>query len=124
MAHTSETSESTLFEIVWDIILSFYILRGAAHYFAWTFCCSLPLAGSLLLSYPMFNLTPLQIRAIMICLCIGIVIRCAQHSVRVYKVPQHIAFRLSIGLLASGFLLIGEMLVWPALYWRWSIWKE
>lgn len=121
----ADTGEGPLFDIMWDIILSFYVLSGAAHYFAWTFCCSLPLAGSsLLLSYPMFNLTPLQIRGIIICLGIGMLIRCAQHSVRVYKVPKHIGYRLSIGLLASVFLLIGEMLVWPALYWRWSIWNE
>lgn len=121
----AETSESVLFDVIWDIILSYYVLSGALHYFAVTFFCSLPLAGSsLILSYPILNLSESQKQATIICLCIGVIICCAQYSIAVYKVPQQIGFRLSIGLLGCVFLLIGEMLLWPALYWRWSILRE
>lgn len=113
------------FEIIWDILLSYYVIRGAFHYSALTFFCSLPLAGSsLVLSYPIFDLTQLQQETAILVIFTFIVIVCAQYSMGVHKVPQQIGFRLSIGLLGTAFLLGGELAVWTALYRRGSIWGE
>lgn len=116
---------STAFNIIWDILLSFYIIRGAFYYFVLTFLCSLPLAGSgLVWSYPFSDLTQLQKETTILVLFTLVVIVCAQYTMRVYQVPHEISYRLSIGFLGTAFLLGGELAVWTIAYKRWSFWWE
>ncbi|EED21866.1 hypothetical protein TSTA_091060 [Talaromyces stipitatus ATCC 10500] len=114
-----------VFDIIWDILLSFYVIRGALHYSTLTFICSLPLAGSsLVLTYPTLDFTQRQTQATILFFFTVIVFVCAQYTMRLYKVPYQTSYRLSIGLVGAVFLLGGELAAWTVLHKRWSIWRE
>jgi hypothetical protein len=106
-----ETSAS-VFELMWDIALALFIIRIAFFYFALTF------ASSLIHTFirtsnvaPYNHLTgppaevlafPLQLLSIMLW---------ARYTIVVYEIPRVAGFRLAIGILASIYMVIAEMIL-------------
>lgn len=85
------------------MVLLFYVLHGSFHYYT-LILFSLPLIGSsLLLKYPVFDLTQLQIKETTILLLFAAIIITIRSR---YSKSSRIGSRLSIGLLATASLLL------------------
>ncbi|KAH8689823.1 hypothetical protein BGW36DRAFT_63991 [Talaromyces proteolyticus] len=118
-------SSSDVVDVVWDIILFYYIMSIALHYSIFIFFCSLPLTGAIsILRYPVFELTQHQWEMRIMFLSTLISFWCARYSMKTYQVPQKVNFRLVIGLLATVILVAGELALWTAFYFEWSSWRD
>jgi hypothetical protein len=109
-----ETSTS-VFELMWDIALALFIIRISFFYFLLSF-----FTGSLITFFRISRLQPInhltQPQSEIICLPLFLIFNTlwARLIIVSYEVPRVGGFRLAIGGLALGFMLVAELLggVW------------
>jgi hypothetical protein len=109
-----ETSTS-VFELLWDIALALFIIRISFFYFLLSFA-----SGALITFFRISRLQPInhltQPQSEIICLPLFLIFNTlwARFIIVNYEVPRVGGFRLAIGGLALGFMLVGELLggVW------------
>jgi hypothetical protein len=118
-----ETSTS-VFELLWDIALALFIIRLSFFYFALSF------SSGLLITYfrlarlqPINHLTQPQSELITLPLFLLVNTLWARFIVVNYEVPRVGGFRLAIGILALGFMLVAELAGGIFMYEKgWSEW--
>jgi hypothetical protein len=111
-----ETTESVI-EILWDIALAFFIVRISFAYFLLAFTTG-TLASYLVYTrlLPVHHLTTPQSELAIIPVMLLLTVAWARILIVWYEIPRVRAFRLAIGGLAVGFMVLTEMVVALALY--------
>jgi hypothetical protein len=118
-----ETSTS-VFELLWDIALAFFIIRLSFFYFAFSF------TTGLLITYfrlsrlqPINHFTQPQSELITLPLFLFFNTLWARFIIANYEVPRVGGFRLAIGGLALVFMLMGELIGGMVMYEKgWTEW--
>jgi hypothetical protein len=115
-------STSSVFEIMWDIALFFFIVRLAFYYFALTFSFDVLLAAiRLVYLMPVYQLTQPEAELILMPLLLLFIILCGQFLISRYEIPRCGGFRLAIGSLAAVFMMFGDLIAGIVMYkegWR------
>jgi hypothetical protein len=118
-----ETSTS-VFELLWDIALALFIIRLAFFYFALTFA-----TGCLIVFFRLTRLQPInhftQPQSELLTLPIFLLFSTlwARFMIVNYEIPRVGGFRLAIGILALGFMLVAELAGGVLMYEKgWTEW--
>ncbi|KUJ11063.1 uncharacterized protein LY89DRAFT_595113 [Mollisia scopiformis] len=113
-----ETSTS-VFELLWDIALTLFILRIAFVYFLLTFLSGLFLAYFRFSTLqPINHLTVPQAELVTMPFWLLLITLWARWTIVAYEVPRVRGFRIAIGGVALGFLVIAELAGGIVLYER------
>lgn len=121
-----ETTTS-VFELMWDIALAFFVVRIAFMYFIFTYLSSLFLSFIQLKEIMPYNhLTVPAQELVAFPLYILIVALWARAIIVYYEIPRVAGFRIAIGLVAGVFMVIAELvggfILWEEGYQKW-IWE-
>jgi len=118
-----ETTAS-VFELIWDFVIAFYIVRLAFFYFGLSF-----LTGCIIGYFRVFNVAPLSYfthrQFALITLLFWVMTFCfwARFLIVAYEIPRVGAFRLAIGGLSFILMLIAELTTGFFMYEKgWTTW--
>ncbi|CAD6453148.1 51800bcc-c424-4602-ac62-9a4311e6f3d1 [Sclerotinia trifoliorum] len=120
-------TDTSVFELMWDLGLAFFIIRNAFIYFILTYL------SSIFLSYirlnrliPYNHLTAPARELIAFPIYILTVALWARTVIVYHNIPRALGFRISIGLVAGLFMviaeLVGGLILWEERYKEW-IWE-
>ncbi|KAH8896179.1 hypothetical protein GQ53DRAFT_743494 [Thozetella sp. PMI_491] len=120
------TTEAVI-EVLWDIVLAFYIIKISFIYFILIF-----FTGALLSFWTTTRLAPInhliapQSELVVLPLQLLATALWARFIIKYYEIPRSLQFRLAIGILSTVFMIIAELLGAVVLYvegsegWLWE----
>jgi hypothetical protein len=111
-----ETTDSVI-EVLWDVVLAFFVVRTAFVYFLVSFTSSIVLSyltSMIPLPFSYFNLLPQSL--VLITVYLVPLVAGTKLMIAYYEIPRIVGFRLAIGGVALLFMLMADVLVALVLY--------
>lgn len=123
-----ETTESVI-EILWDVALAFFVVRLAAIYFLLNFASALLLSWLAFAGYtPVTHLVALSSSEALVPFLLASAVLWARVLIVRYEIPRAGWFRLAIGAVALGLMVLAEAFVGWVVYeegwWRGEVWEK
>ncbi|SPN96807.1 uncharacterized protein DNG_00327 [Cephalotrichum gorgonifer] len=120
MPHTLFESPESVLEILWDVALIYFVLRTALVYFLLTLATGLA-SYLLVLHSPLASTagpspSPQHTGLVLVGLHVLLTAACARAMLGICSVPRSRGFRLAVGAVACGMLVVAEMGLGLGLY--------
>lgn len=118
---------TSIFEVIWDVVLALFIVRIAFVYFLLTLLSGCAIAYFRILTLqPVFLLTQPQPEFVSLPVWLMFIVLWARYITQDYEVPRVAGFRLVIGFVALIFMVISELIggfilyEWGYIPWIWE----
>jgi hypothetical protein len=108
-------SADSVWELIWDIALAYFIIRISFVYCSLTFLSY----GILIFSYNSSNLSHYLPNSLLFPLNILTIILISRLLVYYYEIPRALGFRFAVGLVASILMIISNALAYTVVHIEW-----